>query len=927
VTCTYVLVLLALAPAQADAPTGVYRDGFETPVTAWVQDTSDCAVHVRAHTRTDTRVHSGRRSESISLATTRGTQVLFRYPRLPRIAITKDGYVSLWLKASRSGPQLLLRAVLPHEPPGPPQESSRIVIIPGPTYERAGKWQELRIDDLATALERQLRLVRAQLGRDVKSEDAYVDQVILNVYSGAGVYDVYIDDLSAYPIAADDLAAPEVQIDSPPDSQGPSIRIAGESLQVDGVPRLPIVLRLKRHERRPLPVGVDGYVVAAAAGSETPPSESGWLLRVLPIPQLGALPVAEAEVQAMAARLAAAGPIAGWIVDARHRMLLPTAKAAEQRRELLERARVAVGALHRLDDSRPVFVVADSMYSRLTHLCDGLVLGENPLGTTLELADHCDATALAHALARPGTFLWATVPCGYAGKLSASATYEQLRLLAFGALIAGARGLIFDLGYDAAADDRTIRRVLLCVRELRLYEPFVAAAGPPEPLRLDRVLVQGAGEREFEAERKRLQSVLSTGRPQARPVPEVADEFRGAIYRLPRAALVLIAWMGPQAQMVPGQLAANRVTFVVEGVPETAIAWQITPAGIIPLQRRRVAGGLEVTIREFDTAAAVVLSTDRRLLDDSRRLVRQHAAEAASFLEELAAERLARLERYAAQFPVPPETTALLARAQVPLARATSSPGLSPLIRYRAAAEALRVCRLAERGIWEVARRGYDPAASPYLGHLELLPKHGELVRLVSLNDARRENLLPEGNFEDPDALVRSGWSQALDLPDGLTGGVLVTTGGGFNRSRGLELQVEPVQAPEGVSTAVFDGETGVTLYSRPLETPEDGVYVVRLRVRIAQPLRPDSAACLVYDTVWGVPFAYRLATVSSGWRSVVLLRPVRRGQTFRVAVTLRGAGAARIDDLDVRFIPYRGIVEARASIPEAEAARPPVSR
>ncbi len=65
----------------------------------------------------------------------------------------------------------------------------------GAIYNNPGHWQQLRIDGIPRLLARQLRVLRSQLGTDVDGREAYVQRVLLNVYGGPGVTNVWIDDL------------------------------------------------------------------------------------------------------------------------------------------------------------------------------------------------------------------------------------------------------------------------------------------------------------------------------------------------------------------------------------------------------------------------------------------------------------------------------------------------------------------------------------------------------------------------------------------------------------------------------------------------------------------------------------------------------------------------------------------------------------
>ena len=57
-------------------------------------------------------------------------------------------------------------------------------------------------------------------------------------------------------------------------------------------------------------------------------------------------------------------------------------------------------------------------------------------------------------------------------------------------------------------------------------------------------------------------------------------------------SLLLPIWYGHHAQFVPGQMAANDVKIVVQGIEETAVAWEVTTTGIqTRVEMKSVAGG------------------------------------------------------------------------------------------------------------------------------------------------------------------------------------------------------------------------------------------------------------------------------------------------------------------------------------------------
>ncbi len=917
------LLLLLVKTDSASQPSTLYRDSFETPRVSWVQGTADAPFTVQKHDRTDERAREGIRCERFVLLSGRGTQILYHYPKLPRIAVTEGGFVRLWVKANRQGTQLLLRVVLPHEPAGPPSESARLVVIPGPVYERAGKWQLLEVADTARALERQLRLVRAQLGRDVDARGAYIDALTLNLYSGQGLVEVYVDELEASPRIAQDGVV-DVQLRGVQTPSPARLEVAGEQIRFEGVPRLPKFVFVSASRAQELPsVAADGILLSQPSPRQLLAQPSGpWLVPLLRMPEPGPTAVMEANLRATVQAMREAPAVVAWAVAgicppwtglAR---LLP-----ETRAEAVEQLRWTVRQLHLEDQDRPVIVAGNASLYRVSRFADVMLIGRNPVGSSFPLADYAEWLEARRVVARPGLPVIGWVPTiPEQPWIEHPATFEQMRLAAYACLIAGCRGIAYDVNRVPADHLHWVaRRLELLNAELSLIEPFLAAAGPPERLKSEWIEVEGAGERELAAERQRIRSSLESGRSVARSKLQLGQEFDAAVYRTPRAALVLIAWTAPDSEAVAPQMACQQLRFVVEGVPETALAWSIGPGGVEPLEGRRVAGGMQVTVREFDTACAVVLSTDTRLFQMSRSRAAAVQKIAAQRIVSITRDRISRCRHILAQLDrgaTRGEVMALLARAEslLQIAEQRYGQALYPEA-FQAAARSLRAVRLAEHTTWQRWHPAdYRPGVSPFLLSFDLLPRQRELIAAVarSTTATPTSNLVPEGSFEATEALQQAGWTQRADLPEGLTArAYLVQPPGKGSDGRALRMTVEPAgeQSPQVV---FFDGQSGFTLYSGELTASQAGVLLISLVVNIPRALKPRLARFAVYDTLYGEDLAVRLAGPTRGWHRIVLYRPVGRGARLKLAFNLQGAGEVLLDRLSVRFIPFAPAAMAR---------------
>ena len=65
-------------------------------------------------------------------------------------------------------------------------------------YIATNRWQQLQITDLPRMLAGQVRILRSQLAMNVDGREAYISRVLLNLYGGPGVTNVWTDDLEVF---------------------------------------------------------------------------------------------------------------------------------------------------------------------------------------------------------------------------------------------------------------------------------------------------------------------------------------------------------------------------------------------------------------------------------------------------------------------------------------------------------------------------------------------------------------------------------------------------------------------------------------------------------------------------------------------------------------------------------------------------------
>ena len=198
-------VILGLAHAQSR-----HSDSFDGKEPQWQRGPANVPYAVEAHVITDQNAHSFPTAEYIKVKADSTGQlnpsIRFEYPT-PHAPVTDDLTVGLWVRANRPGVQLSARLVLPKERnPDNLNEPLTTILRGEASTVGGGHWQPLRLRaerrDPVKLLKDEQQMLRARFQRDINIADAYIDRVILNLYTGPGVTEVWIDDLEVGPVVA-----------------------------------------------------------------------------------------------------------------------------------------------------------------------------------------------------------------------------------------------------------------------------------------------------------------------------------------------------------------------------------------------------------------------------------------------------------------------------------------------------------------------------------------------------------------------------------------------------------------------------------------------------------------------------------------------------------------------------------------------------
>ncbi|MBI2823343.1 MAG: hypothetical protein HYX69_01485 [Planctomycetia bacterium] len=893
------------------------RQDFEGPETTWRDGRGNPSYRIEVHRRVGDGPHSGAACEYLQFIAGSGGTYVYLIHDLSPARVIQELAPSVWVRSDHQGIQLLARVVFPRSiDPATGQPAS--VLVAGTSYARVQNWEQLRLTDIPRLAGAQARTLRAELRQDIDVREAFIDRLVLNIYTGAGRTRLWIDDMEIAGFAGDapppagplrtapasaGSAGPRGELtstgSSPSPRDGPQLN--GSVLMLSGRPFFP---RAMEYQGEPLTflkgLGFNAVRLRALATPELlseATSAGVWLVCPPPLPAGLDGPGEAAPLAPITAEFDA---VLAWDLGEglTGRELEAVKRWAEQVRRADTRARPLVcGASASL-----------RAYSG-SGRADILLLDRFTPSTTFELSDYRRWLHERPRLAHHGVPAWSTIPTepaeslvGQITALSAGrprsilAGNEQTRLLTFTAIGAGARGLMFASHAPLTADDPDtrwrVKQIELLNLELDLIEPWAASGA----------LVAFANASD----------------------PEIVT----AVLQAGGANVVLPVWTGKSAQYVPGQPSTStELSFVVPGVPETISAYEVRLGGLRPLRTRRVTGGISVALDDFGLTSIILLTQD--LLSEVSRRAVAGGERAARLQVELARTKLdiARdvQSRLASISKTASRSEELLKTAQSELQAAEAALGGNNLVEAgRRAQFCLRNVRTLERGYWQVAATPLSsPVASPFAVSFPTLPEHWAFIANVE-GSRHYANRLPEGNFEDQGRLINAGWKHFQHPQDGIKLEAEWTRAEKAEGNFSLRLAATPAD-PKAAPDQV---ETPPLWISTPELSIEPGTLVrLYARVLLRSPIAGSPDGLLIIDSVGGEALAERIRQAPQ-WREFVAYRIIDASGKLTLTFALSGLGEAWIDDVRVEPVAPRGATAATAQVsldPESTRRLPTV--
>ena len=950
-----------------------YEEGFDSQKPTWKIRVTEGEIHRVDQRRVTSGMRQGTGAEYFAFHVTDGPTTVLLDHRLPVSRAIDDVKLKLMIRSNKNGATVSFRVVFPRQfdPRTDPSAAQQLKLpLRGTTYTQSPKWQELSVGVTSKNLQEQSRLLRAKLKpASLDLRDPVVDRVSLELTLDVGQTELFLDDLVFGPVVPPTASVTDAKAITVGDESAPwPVTFQLDRLLIDG---RPFFLRM-------LPYHNESLDMLRDSGFNTV-----W------IPDAGDVELQRSLKErglwgaAIPPRLQSS---TGQLLNGNEASLLPiprdrdniliwnlgVAMPADARRDVLQWITQVQSADR--DRHRPIMadvLGGERIYSR--HL---QVLGSSRhvLNSDQSLKSFRESLDHHRKLARPGSFMFTWLPTEalpdvsrqrqIAGLIPMIIEPEQLRLLTYASLAAGYRGLGFSLSesLESKAPGAEERRLAISQLnfELELLEYFLASGTLIEQRQfvIDAPSSHNVAFRNSaisRADREIQQAAhTSTLRREAR----LRSELEAAVFRTNNATLLLPIWYEHDAQFVPGKMAAPGATIDVASVPDTAQAWEVTTTRIVNLPSEPIPGGRKIRLPQFDMTAAIVVTSDRSVVENLKRKMESMQAQSARVQIDLAKAKLNRvriaddeltklgvgltdapqllaqarrlLQDAETRFPAEAiERVQAQARESGQRASANSANVVMLKKNFDEAARlsqaSLQSLRILQRAHWETATlRLNSPISSPHSLCFQTLPDHWRLVANLGKAATRDSiNLLPKGDFEVLDfaALARVGW-QKLVSPDlvGIRSDALVFAAPGRD-SRCLRLFAAPdtnTDIPSVIDTPP------ITIVTPPIPVRAGQILHISGSVRISSPIMGNIDGVTLSDNLTGMTGAWR-ETQKREWQKIELLREAYQDGDYSLTITLHGVGDVQFDDLRViaHDLPDPSAVPSNADSHPESATKP----
>ena len=888
-----VFFLLALIASPTVAQ---FHETFDSMTPSWKRHESDCAINEsKWQQRRSNDVAARNRFESVEIQNGPGTQILVSHEVPPSFVIS-ELLPSVRVKADQPGVRLMVRVVLPHTE-SPSGEGPMTTMLPGPRYEATGKWQELSLaggKDLPEQLREEIWLLRRRFGGEVSQRDAYIDKVVLNLYTGPGTTKVQIDDLRLKGMVSAANIADSVrtngtvkrdnevrqaslngEIDAPAQKQQSLVTRDGTVLLVKNKPFFP---RIVQHNGESLDylkaIGFNTVELQSTATFEQLRQAQNldlWL--ICPAPSSVGLSPIDFKYDR----------VLGWSVGAQ--LAGQDLPVIEQRvREIRESDQRA---------GRPIIGGAQSDWSQLAKLTDVLSVGVQPIGTSFIASQYSDWIKQRRQITGNGTPVWADIQTELSKSLNAQigalakqsppipVEPQQIKFLVYEAITGGARGLRFMSRNRLDAADPVSRLRAQTIEwinaEITQIEPWA---------------VGGA-----------VMGEIATG----------DNQIEVTAINTNRSRLLLIQRTTHHEQYLAGDVPIKTVSFQDSATNGNKSAYLIDQSGLISLPNSQNHAGVNIQIDNCPFAAAVVLTQDPLVMNKLRgsyervgkqTMMQMHTELTQQWLAitQLISQQMEQMGKSSV------EASAALSEAETAFRTAqTLINGSSP----QTAVDYLN--RTDER--LSFVRRDMvtgplgmfqSKTSTPFVAHASLIPLHWALSSRLG-TAAWNPNGLAGGDFENLGHMMSNGWENRRLDNEKLITNVELSESARVDGRYGLKMSVFPrTSTPRLIEST--------PLWISTPEVPIKGGQLLRIHgwVNVPQVIQGTHDGLMVTDSLGGTDMAERIP-VTRGWQEFTLYRGAPSDGVLTVTFSLGGVGEALLDEVTIRAIDLPNAVPRQA--------------
>ena len=822
------------------------------------------------------------------------------------------------IKSETAGIKFMVRVVLPHTP-APDGNGPMTTTLTGQAYTTPGQWQtltfggaEFESDKLLTE---ELWYLKRKYGKHVTGQAAFIDRVVLNLYTTPGKHEVLIDKISLEgAVSAKSMARKSSDLVESEGSR-PEDKTIVDAAQVHAAsavrpfkdfkvtPATKLSALGPRVEKRASLIQRDGTVLLANKRPIFPViiehnGEGFDFLNAI------GFNTVELRTTATPEQLAEAERLNMWIVCPPpasigvsdigfefDRVLAWSVGRNLQGRDL-QTVQQRVREIHESDlrKDRPIVANVKSSWSRIAAQADILSVGLEPLGTSFLASQYSQwLRQRSHSVATSKP-VWADIQTELSepllrqiGTISSQVPPtpvepQQLKFLVVEAIAGGARGLRFRSRNRLDASDPVSRLRTLTVE---LTNSFVDQIKP--------WAVGGALMGEIETDDPDLQvTAINTN----------------------RARLLLIQRPTHHEQYWAGDVPLKTVSFNDSSSAFTDRAWQLSDTKLKLLPTTRELGGTKIEIPDCPFITAVVLTQDpvvvNQLTESYDRVGKQSIQQMRS---ELTQQWIAIMQ--------------LIDKQIAKMGRRSPSAGGSineAVTAYRVASDLIRkqspdlatqyLDRTDERLSFSRRETAIGPlglfqskTSTPFVAHASLIPLHWQLTGRLKESGPWNPNGLAAGDFESLEHMKLSGWeNHRVDLSTATTR-VELTSDEMVLGEKSLKLSVLPTASGSGGSPMLE--EPPLWIVSPSVKVRPGQMVQIHGWVNVPEVVVGNFDGLKISDSVSGESLAERIA-VTRGWEEFTLYRSVAEAGQMNVRFEMTGYGTVYLDEVTIRTIKLK---------------------